>query len=460
MKDCGLGAPGRRAWVLRRVWMVRGRLPGIAAMGACALAILGQLSCSETKEPLNWTAATRPGLGDDPETLDCDTLVVANAAYNPTVLTGSALYLLAGHVLHEDPFAGELTSRAYLKWDVSELPAGEIAEARIDLILRDVSNADPADPDSFVFQIHDVLETWTEDSLGAEPFPPVGAPIEGGRGVVDVTGVTDTSDVAVANVFHGAGLRDLVAAWRVDEEANKGLAIEPAPGEVQEGFLRFISGEGQPRGTGVKLNTPVLLVTIATATGDTTISLEAVADGYTVTAHLPGSSEPVVAPDSLLVLSGGYVQGLLFDFDLPALLESDPVRFPEGMAVHQATLTLTTVADTDWSLEPDDELTILVYQTSTEWTEDDVPTAIALDDALPSIEVSGEDDVVVLDVRDAVQAMVEGADVSLALTLSSATSRFRSLLCKSRKAQVGRPELRIVYSGPTASRLGTGGVGR
>jgi hypothetical protein len=472
MTNCGLGAPGRRAWRARRWrqwWWKQGQAlwlgpwrRGIAVASVGAVAALGLLSCSETKEPLSWSPATRPGLGDAPETFTCDTLIVANAAYDPSVLTGGGGYLIAGRVVRAQPFAGELTSRAYLKWDLSGLPAGEVTSARIDLILRDVSNADPADPDSFVFQIHEVLETWIEDSLGVKPFPAIGPSLDGGRGVIRVSAVNDSVDVLAADAFRGAGLRQLVTTWRDDEEANRGLAIEPAPGEPQEGFLRFISSEGQPRGISgeVNLNTPLLTVKIAAADGDTTISLEAAADGYVVSAHLPGSDEPIVTPDSLLVLSAGHVQGLLFGFDLPALLASDPARFPAGMAVHQATLRLTPVPDTDWSLATDEDLTVLVYQTETQWTEAQVPTAVTLNVALPSASVSGEDEELVLDVRNAVQAMVEGDDVSLALTCASATSQFRSLLCKSRQAVRGRPELRIVFSAPAAGRLGEGGEGR
>ncbi len=459
MRDCRQGAQGRRAG---RGWRdaAVGRWPaGIAAAGACALVTLGLPSCSETKEPLDWSAATRPGLGDAPEFFHSDTLVVADAGYNPAVLTGAGLYLLAGHVVREDPFAGELTGRAYLKWDLSGLPAGEVTAARLDLILRDVSNPDPTEPDSFVFQMHEVLEGWAEDSLGTEPFPAVGEPVAGGRGSLAVAGVNDSSDVALFGAFRGEGLRALVTAWRDNTRENNGLVIQPAPDETQQGFLRFISSEGEPRGTVVKVNTPVLQVTIATATGDTTISREPAADGYVVAAHLPGSSAPIVAPDSLLLLGMGHVQGLLFDFDLPALLASDPVRFPAGLAVHQATLHLTAVRDTDWSLAAGQQMTILPYQTPTAWTEEAPPSAIALEVALPATTVSGDDGEVVLDVRDAVQAMVGGADASLAVICSSATSQFRSLLCKSREAALGRPELRIVFSRPSGGRLSAGEEG-
>jgi len=460
MSDWGRGAPGRQAWRGGAGRLACRWLLGIAAPGTCALAVLGLMSCSETKEPLDWSAATRPGLGDTPEVFASDTLVLANAGYPPTVLTGAGLHLFAGHVVRADPFAGALTARAYLKWDVSGLPAGEVTGARIDLILRDVSNPDPAEPDSFVFQVYEVLEAWTEDSLGVEPFPAIGGALADGHGVLRVSAVSDTSDVALTDVFRGAGLRAMVTTWRDNAEANYGLVIQPAPEETQQGFLRFISSEGVPTGTAVNLSTPVLLVTVATASGDTTLSLEAAADGFVVAAHQPASNEAIVVPDSLLLLSMGRVQGLLFDFDLPALLASDPLQFPAGLAVHQATLHLTPVPDTDWSLAADQEMTILPYQTPTSWTEADVPTAVTLDVALPSSTISGEDEEVVLDVRDAVQAMIEGADVSLALVCSSATSQFRSLLCKSRRAALGRPELRIVFTRPSGGRLSAGGEGR
>ena len=448
MKDRGLDTLGR--W-----W---GRAPrAIAVAGAGAGVVLGLLSCSETEEPLTWPASTRPGLGEVPDTFIADTLVVADTTYNPTVLTGGGIYLLVGRELRLDPFEGEFDSRSYLRWDVSELPEGEITSARIDLILRDASSSVGAAPESLFLEASEVTEAWDEDSLGVSPFPAVGAPID--TGIVRVEGISDTSDVLVTDVFSGAALRDLVASWRSDEDVNLGLVIGPASAETQSGFFRLISSEGSPRGSAVNLSTPLLLVTIAATEGDTTISLEAEADGFVVSAHLPGSSDPVITPDSLLVLSSGYVQGLLFAFDLPALMASDPERFPVGMHVHQATLHLTTVRGTDWSLSADDSMTIWTYQTSTEWTEAEVPASIMLDEALSSGEFF-EDDQIVLDVRGAVEQMVEGSDVSLVLNCSAATSQFRSALCKSRHAVLGRPELRIVFTGPTAGRLGEGGGGQ
>ncbi len=448
MKECGLGTPGRWSGQAAR---------GIAVLGVGATVVLGLWSCSETEEPLTWPSSTRPGLGAAADTFVADTLVIADTTYNPTVLTGGGIYLLVGRERREDPFPGELDGRSYLRWNVSELPEGEITAARIDLIVRDVSSNVGADPESLLVELSAVTEAWDEDSLGVLPFPAPGAPID--TGLVRTAGVSDSTDVLVPNVFAGPNLCDLVASWRSDVAANLGVVIGPAPDETQSGFLRLISSEGTPRSTLVDVSTPLLTLTIAVADSDTTISLEAEQDGFVVSAHLPGSSDRIATPDSLLLLSAGYVQGLLFAFDLPALMASDPERFPAGLHVHQATLHLAPVRGTDWSLAAGDSVTLWAYQTSTVWSESEVPASIMLDETLSSAKVF-EDDEVVLNVRTAVQRMVEGAGVSLVLSCSSATSQFRSLLCKSRQATQGRPELRIIFTRPIGGRLGDAGGGQ
>ncbi len=421
----------------------------------------GVISCSETDAPLRWVDAMRAGLDEAPDTALVgelvDTLVAAERTYGPTVYSGSSGTLLIGRVERSDPFEAEVASRAYFKWDLGGLPAGTVNAARIDLVLRDLSEADPADPDSIQLQLYEVAGPWTEDSLGSVPHPEVGDALEEGLGTVDLTGLSDTSDVSLTRIFDGPGLIDLVSAWRDQPDENTGLAIEVAPGEAQEAFLRFVSSEGTPTGTAVNLSTPTLRVEIARAGGnDTTLTLEAAEDGYVVFAEDPATSGPPELPDSLLVLSTGHVQRILLDLDVRQLMTSHPDRFPVGVAVHQAVLRLTPVRDNDWSLHGEETLTVWAYETSSAWSEETDPESIVLGDVLGYDIIGAGDQVIELDVRQTVQQLIEGAQRSFVILGSGEVTQFRSVLVKGGTARVGAPELRLVWTRPGSSRLGDG----
>lgn len=438
---------------------------GWCLWGLAAILGSGLVSCSETDTLLNWNQADRGGLGASPDTLVSSGLVVANAEYLEPLTTGSSPYLLVGHLEREGLVenATQVGADAYIKWDTSALPDGEIIGAYLNFILHDLDEAGAAIPEIFNLQLFAVTEAWEEDSLGLYLTPPaleeVGFEIGGD---VDVTSVNDTTDIPISQLFLSptyAGLDTLVASWMSDPASNHGVAIRMPVEPEQQGFLRFISREGVPVGEAFTDTTgtwPQLFVEVEVGEGDVeTHSLEAAADGYMIyggTAEGRALAGPRL--DEGLLLSSAYVQPLIFKVNLDSLLASDPERFPPGMAVHQATLTLTAVTGHEWSLPEEDELTISVFQTDYEWSEENPPPPGELTGPQVSVKtVSGQDSEVVFDIRGTVQLQTEGEALSIVLFPQTGSHLFRTILFEDRLSQSGAPKFQMIFTRPSDGRI-------
>lgn len=450
-----LGVPrGRGSFLAAGLWRKRAAL---LTAGFYLMVAVWVCSCSETQQPLEWDQSSRGGLGEAPDTVLTDTVVVANAGYSVAVVTGFSSYFMVGRIVRSGPAGDQITAQAYLRWDVSELPEGQVQSAKLDLVLRNVEEADSPEPGLFQLRMYEVADTtWEEEDLG--PLPPIAYNTDRVwySSPIDVSGVSDTSDVALNDVFD---MTDLVEEWHSDHSSNHGVVIVPLATE-SKGFLRFISREGVPEGYPTELGTPALAVEIRTADGDSTTTLEPESDGYVMfgqTAVLARAGGFVAGEtDTAMLLSSGYVQRLVMRLDLAVLAASDPQRFPPGIAVHQATLHLTPILNEDWSLDPEQDVTIRVYETDTEWSEDAMPEQIeASGEVVSTVIVTGSDTTVVLDIREAVQMALgaEDAQLNLMIRCGSEADLFRSLLSKTRRAVVGRPRMRMVFTRPGPGRF-------
>ncbi|MCK4303833.1 MAG: DNRLRE domain-containing protein [Candidatus Eisenbacteria sp.] len=437
--------------------MMPRRIRSLVKIGLWLLMAAWVSSCSETQRPLEWEEAVRGGLDASPITVDADTLVVASASYHEPVWTGISSYFLVGHLEQSNLALGAITAQAYLKWDVSDLPEGEILSAHLEFVLRDYERTPSEGPDLFNLELFAVTDSWCEDSLGIAAPASYGTQV-GRSGSIDVTNMPgfpdfpeSTDAVLSANDFILAELPALVDQWRGDESANNGLVIVPARTDPGEGFLRFVSSEGDPRDQTTEISTPALVVEIAAADGDTIITLEATEDGYAVFAEDEDLGASLcLGDDEDLILSAGYARRIILALDL-----SDPQVFPPGIAVHQAVLQLTVEPDADWILDPDKELTVRVHESDAVWSEGDLPETIEIDvESISSAVLTGDSTTVELDILDPVQKMLEGSDVSLVLRCALEPDFFRTLLVKGRCAADGRPRVRIVYTCPGTGRLG------
>ena len=438
---------------------------GWCLLGLAAILGMGLSSCSETDTLLNWDQADRGGLGVPPDTVVSSSLVVANAEYLEPLTTGSSTYLLVGH-LERDGLVEDAThvgADAYIKWDTSTLPDGEVVSAYLNFILHDLDEAGADVPEVFDLQLFRVTEAWEEDSLGLYLAPPaleeVGY-VFGGE--VDVTSINDTTDLAIDQLFQSpadARLDSLVTDWIDDPSSNHGLAIRMPVEPDQQGFLRFLSREGFPVGEAFTDTTgiwPQLFVEVEGGEGDVeSDSLAAVAAGYIIYGGTSdGKALTGSRHDDGLLLSSAYVQPLIFKVNLDSLLASDPERFPPGLAVHQATLTLTTVTGHEWSLPEEDEFTVSVFQTDYEWSEENPPPPGELTGPQVSVKtVSGTDTEVVFDIRDMVQLQTEGESLSVVIFPQTGSGLFRTILFEDRLSQTGPPEFQMIFTRPSDGRI-------
>jgi hypothetical protein len=444
-----------RAATWRRSALVRPILTAALAVTA----ILWMSSCSETQNPLEWDEAARGGLGVEPVTVAAETLVVANASYHAPIRTGASSYFMVGEIEQFSQETGAITAMAYLKWDLSELPEGQIGSAELEFILRGYEQTPAPEPDPFVLQIFAVADAWEEDSLGIAAIPSYDL-LVGESGVLDIANLPgfplfpDSTDASLTgDDFSLPELTGLVEQWRSDEALNHGLLIRPSrDAQSGEGFLRFISREGTPRDVSAEISTPALVV--AFTDPDTTITLEAVADGYVVVSgdelRAAAPSHAVAENGADLLLGSGYVQRVLMGFDF-----TDPAVFPPGVAIHKATLHLNMSPGADWIGDAEKSLTVYAYATQSEWTEDEVPDEIALmGDWYSWAVAAGDETTLDLDIREPVQLMIEGAALSIVLRAGSEADLFRSLTIPGRGASDGRPRVSVVYTAPGSGRLG------
>jgi hypothetical protein len=407
------------------------------------LGVISLLSCSEIHEPLDWKDAARAGLGEVPDTVVSDTLVVESDDFSTYVSTGSSSYFLAGKLTRSE---ARMEAHAYLKWDLTDLPDGSITSASVQLVLRGVDEGDSSVTGPYELWMYELAEEWTEGTL--DTLPERGTFVAG-SGTITTGGASDTSDVLLTDLFDDPDLADLVDRWRDDDSTNYGVVLIPTD-DSEEGFLRFISSEGTPQGYVTSdLSTPALVVTVNTAGVDTITTHEAVDDAYIV--DVP-AGDPAPA-DSLLLVSSGYVRRSILRLDLASLRASDPERFPVGIAVHSAALRLELVRDHEWSLGAGEQLTLRVYQTDEPWAEG-VPPEVTSASLVSAATVAGEDSTAVFSIRGPIQEMFEGSSLSLVLQCETEVGRFRSLLFKGCSAVEGKPQVEMMFSRPGDGRLG------
>jgi len=426
---------------MRVVWR---RCLGLAAAAGI---VFGMASCSEELNPLDWDDANRGGLGDSPDTLVADTLCVAETVYPEVRATGTSSYFSIGSVTREEE---AITAQTYLRWDLTDLPEGDITEAAIDVHLRDIEAADSTSLDPYRFEMRAVTASWEEGDLGLGEEPaPADTLLMRGRALT-LAGYSGDTDSLLTSVFGGDTLLAHVQAWQADSSSNLGVVL--LPGSSPDSLLRFISSEGTPEGYTTEISTPALVLEMTTTSGDTSITLEPIADGWIISAQ--GEDGVITVADSLLLMSSGFVQRILLRLDVDDLLASDPARFPEGIMVHAATLSLRLDPDQVWSLAPENERTIQAMTTTSEWSEGEIPEEIEADtDWISYATIAGDDTAAVLDIRHVVQQLVEGEDLSLLIRSTSEVDVFRTIVFRGRQALVGRPQIRMVFSRPSPGRL-------
>lgn len=452
--------------------------------GLCLLTLLAMSlsSCSDDDSLLNWNESNRGGLGEPADTLNTAAVVTANATFWEPQATGRTGYYLVGRLDRAGLVEGATAvfSDAYLKWDLASLPDGEVVSAKLEFVVHDLDEAGTTPPESFNLRLFEVTEAWEEDSLGLyHSLPATGATSLGNSGTFDLSALTDTSDVSLPEMFVSPGnstLSDLVNQWLEDPATNHGVVIRASDEADEQGFLRFVAREGAPLGEAyeeIEIDWPKLTVEIEIEPGDVqTQSLTASEDGYQMygsdgrggfqmvggSGHAggPGLAGGLLGmdPETQLLLSSGYVQPLIFKIDLDSLMAAEPDRFPDGLAVHQATLTLTQVMGDEWSMAEGEELSLQVFETPTEWTEDDPPEPGEIEGPLvSSTTIEAEDETITLDIRDTVQQLVEGEELSIVVLTEAGTSVFRTILFQGRTASTGVPEVRLIFTRPSDGRI-------
>jgi hypothetical protein len=446
----------------------------LGALSPFILLTLGLVSCSDDDSLLRWDESNRAGLGVPADTVVSTSLVTANAVFWEPQATGSTGHFLVGRLDRAGLVEGATVvfSDAYLRWNLEDLPSGEVLSVRLQFVLHDVDDAGATLPATFDLRAYEAAGAWTEDSLGLYLTPPAAGEFFGHSGPFDLGGLSDSSDVAFSELFvspNHARLDELVQRWLDEPETNHGLVIRASGDSEEQGFLRFVAHEGRPVGSAfenIETRWPQLHVEIDVGEGDVeTRILAAAADGYQMYGGDGRGMPGRIDPETQLLLSSGYVQPLIFKIDLAGLIDGDPQRFPEGLAVHQATLTLTQVSGDEWSLAEDEELSLQVFETPTEWTEAAPPAPGEIEGPrISSATIVGGDPTVVLDIRDTVQQLVEGRDLSIVVLTEAGASIFRTILFQGRTAPEGAPEVRIVFTRPSEGRVpnlfGQGGTTR
>ncbi len=423
------------------------RDPAAVRLG-CVIALLGALvvSCSETHSPLDWRDAVRKGLGSA-DSLAADTLVARENFKHIELATGASGYFLVGAI---DRSAGSLVSKAYMHWDLTDLPEGEIVSAHIEMHLNGVDEPVVGGTGIYELGIYEVTEAWNEDSLNAIG-PPAVRDVSLGHAQVDTTGLAAASNVLALTLFESEdpdeGLLAKVRDWAADDSTNYGLMLRPLE-DSERGFLRFYSAEGRPSSSTSVLSTPLLVLEIQ---GDdtTTVSLEAVDDAYAMQAE----GEPVTLPASAMLVSSGYVNHAMMQLQLPPPLT--PVTGDEAppLAIIRGVLTLSLVTDNEWSLSNDATMSLSLYDADVDWSLADPWPDTVLRELLDKVTVAAGDTTVVFHIAPHVQRLLEGSGRTLVLQGDNSTDKLRSIVVDGRESGAHRPRIELVYA-QLADRLG------
>ena len=424
----------------------------IALVGLVALS-----SCSETQRPVDWQNGARGPLRVIADTVVTDTSVVENANYHQPLRTGDSDFFMVGSITRAAPRAMTLHARAYLRWDVSDLPEGDVVAAHLEFLLRGLEQVTATDPGAFHVRMYRLLTEWDEGDIGMVAGPDIGPQI-GFSETFDISEVSDSLDVLFTDLWPEAPTADLVEEWREASDENYGIALQIVEGPSEEGYMRFISREGLPRGVETDIGTPLLVVKVRVSPDSVaTISMEPEADGYDFLeeSRLPAPFFPSTE-DTVHLLSSGYAHRLVMRLDLEALREAEPERFPLGLGVHSATLRLTTILGADWSLAADQEMDVGVYETTDAWSEGEpIDSLIITGDFISETTIAATDSVIDFSIRIPAQRLFEGSDLSLVFLSAREADLFRSVLVKSRHAAQGAPELTLYFTPPGDSRIGS-----
>ena len=417
---------------------------GRLLFAALPLVCVAGLSCSETQQPLEWRDAVRGGLGET-RRVTSDQALVSSAHDSVVVATGSASRWLVGKV---ERSGTTHSARAFLRWDVTGLPEGEITSAHVDLLVAGLDASDPQDSGPFQLRLYEVRGEWSEDSLNLGPLPEVniGAPLA--DATIDTAGLGAADGVLTrANLFEDPDLIALIDDWRADSSSNRGIMLR-ASSASPAGVLRFFSREGTDPAAGSALATPLLVVEVQ-GTDTTTVSLEAVADAYAMGATGPASA----LPESLLVVSSGFVQRAALRLN-PAVL----LCAPEGgnlptEAVIRGVLRLSLMPGEDWSLPVGRTIQLRVYEAEVDWASPTPLASATLGAYIGGLTVAGADSTVEVPIAPHLRRLVEGEERSLVLECRPEIGGFASILLKNQTARRGRPELEVVF-GPLGGRRG------
>ncbi|MCK4414335.1 MAG: DNRLRE domain-containing protein [Candidatus Eisenbacteria sp.] len=443
----GRSRPLDRSRLLHRVGPRRGRrgrLAPIRSLGLFLMVLCLVLSCTESHEPLDWREAVRGGLGQL-DTLVSDSLVVGASHGEVPVITGFSPYLLTGRITRDGE---EIRSELYLRWDVSELPEGNVERVHLEFYLDRVDAAGAGSGD-FQLRMYPVTSTWSEDSLTLETQPVVNTATALATAEFDTAGLgAGEGPLHLRPLFEsesGAALNELIEDWRDDAESNFGVMIR-AGASSSEGILRFFSAEGYP----ASFTEPHLTPRLAIEMADTTVYFQAIDDvflGRTL------SGELTIA-DSLLLVSTGYVRRSALRFDLSALRGSTPAGEPIlDRAVVRGVLHLALEPEQSWSLAADDNLTLFAYEADVDWESGDPLGSAVLIDFVGEAGVAGDDAGVEIRIVEYLQRALEGSGTSLVILSTNETTTLGSILLRGPEASAGKPIVTIVTA-DLVGRLG------
>jgi len=402
--------------------------------------LLGALlcACSETHEPIDWREAVRGGT-EGLDTLETAALVRDSGTAGAHVATGLSPYLMTGRI---ERFGQEVRAATFMQWNLDALPAGEVTAAHLEMHLHhfDVPGTDAG---AIPLEMHRVTSAWSEDSLGLGGTPSADADVIA-TAEVDTTNIGASDGIALKSIFGGEDdlpFRDLVGAWVAGSAANHGIEVVPAPGAPQ-GILRFWSAEGLPTGL-TTFNSPLLVVTVHAGGADSTVSLEAAHDGFV--AQLTGGGR-VAMPDTLLLVSGGFVQRAALHFDPAPLRELMAADSVSALLVTKAMLHLTLAPDLDWSLAEGETLPILAYAADSldYGALDSLPNTV-LDQRVALVTITGGAESVDIPIVSFVQRLIEGGSRDLVLLANTEVLGANSALFKSTAARAGAPRLEVVF---------------
>jgi len=204
------------------------------------------------------------------------------------------------------------------------------------------------------------------------------------------------------------------------------------------GFLRCYSRSSIHPTAGDALVTPLLELTIL-GERDTTVTLEAAADAYTIGPLAP----PAALPDSVLWLGAGCVRRTAIHIDPAPLLVAPTWSGREAPALLRGVLRLHLAPGGDWSLARGGTLNLYAYEAEIDWAAADPIREATLVAKLAEVTVAAEDSVLEIPIADHLRRRIEGVERSLLLLCAPEVGVANAVLFKSPSARVGPPEVEV-----------------